>query len=250
MLNWDNSAMAGVGASVVRFLLGLACFMMPNTKPLGKYGENKVSWKTYMGLDALVLFKDQAFRVFLLTSLFFAIPLAAFYMYAPIQLSELGDNYPSARMTLGQVTEIIAMLGLAGLIIKIRLRWVLLTALMMGLLRYGLFASAGLNQSLWLVWLGIALQGPIYAFFYVTGQMLVDRRVPPEMRGQAQALLGVMIGGIGGLVGSLVCGWYYAATVTATLSSLGWLSFWAGLAATILATTIYFWLGYVKKVSD
>ena len=91
------------------------------------------------------------------------------------------------------------------------------------------------------MWLGIAMHGPCYTFFYITGQMLVDRRVDPGMRSQAQALLGTIVGGVGGFVGSLFCGWYYAGTLGLANS---WLFFWSGLALAVMGCTVYFVAGY------
>lgn len=180
-------------------------------------------------------------RVFLLTTLLFTIPLGAFYMYAPIQLKELGDAHPAASMTLGQVTEIVAMLVLGWLLARGKLRWVLVGALVLGLARYGLFALAGWMGSLPWMWLGIAMHGPCYTFFYITGQVLVDRRVGPGMRSQAQALLGTIVGGVGGLLGSLFCGWYYAFNKGLPDN---WVFFWGGLAVAVLACLLYFVMCY------
>ena len=126
-------------------------------------------------------------------------------------------------MTLGQLTEIIAMLMLSWLLTMVKLRWVIVAALLLGVVRYGLFAFSGWGGDLIWIWLGIALHGPCYTLFYITGQILVDRRVDPSMRSQAQALLGTLVGGVGGLLGSLFCGWYYADTKGLPPS---WVFFW------------------------
>jgi len=240
LLSWDSSPVAGMAAMLVRVVLGMACFMMPDTPPQGKRTGPK-SWRRYFGLDALTLFKDPSMRVFLLTTVFLSVPLAAFYMYTPILLRELGDLHPAASMSLGQVTEIVALLLLGGLLAKGRVRWVLTVALLFAFVRYLLFAFGGWTGGLWWVWLGIAMHGPCYTFYYVTGQMLVNRRVDPGMRNQAQALLGTLSGGIGAGGGSLLVGWYYGTTMGMVN---GWLFFWLGLAAAVLGCGLYFVLGY------
>lgn len=240
-LAWDSSPVVGVAAMFVRILLGVVCFMMPETPPQGKQ-EGAVRWRRRFGLDAMVLFKDRSMRVFLLTTVFLSIPLAAFYMYTPILLKSLGDLHPTASMTLGQVTEIAAMLMLGGLLSKGRVRWVLVIAVLFAFVRYLLFAYAGWTGGLWWVWLGIAMHGPCYTFYYVTGQMLVNRRVEPGMRNQAQALLGTLSGGLGACSGSLICGWYYGATLGMVN---GWVFFWLGLAAAVFGCGLYFVSGYV-----
>jgi len=243
LLSWDSSPLAGMAAMGVRVVLGMACFMMPDTPPQGKLNgtTGRLGWRRSFGLDALVLFKDKSMRVFLVTTIFLAVPLAAFYMYTPILLRSMGDAHPTATMSLGQVTEIIALLMLGGLLAKGRVRWVLVVALLFALVRYVLFAFGGWTGGLWWVWLGIAMHGPCYTFYYVTGQMLVNRRVDPGMRSQAQALLGTLTGGLGGCIGSLLVGWYYSATIQMVD---GWVFFWLGLAMVLLGCTVYFITGY------
>ena len=242
----DSSPVAGMAAAGVRVLLGLACFMMPATLPMGVRAQStttKRNWRSYFGMDALVLFKDSSLRVFLITSVMFAIPLAAFYMYAPIQLKEMGDAHPAASMTIGQVTEIVAMLMLSGLMARGKLRWVLIASIAFALIRYLLFALAGWTGSLPWMWLGIAMHGPCYTFYSVTGQILVNRRVEPGIRSQAQALLGTLSTGVGGLVGSLLCGIYYKETIGLVN---GWVFFWGGLAAAVLGCGVYFYTRYER----
>lgn len=246
LLSWDSSPLVGFAAMGVRVALGVACLKLPDTPPQGRHEED-VSWRKYFGLDAVVLFREKSMRVFLLTTIFLSVPLAAFYMYTPILLRDLGDVHPVASMSLGQVTEIVALLVLGGLLAKGRVRWVLVAALTFALARYLLFAFGGWTGGLWWVWLGIAMHGPCYTFYYVTGQMLVNRRVAPRMRNQAQALLGTLSGGLGACSGSLFCGWYYGATIGMVN---GWLFFWMGLAAMVFGCGLYFVSGYRSLPSD
>ena len=68
-------------------------------------------------------------------------------------------------------------------------------------IRYGLFSAAWAGQDgdhvRWMIMLGILLHGICYDFFFVTGFIYVDRRVAPEIRGQAQGLLVVVTQGLG-----------------------------------------------------
>lgn len=67
-----------------------------------------------LSLDALALLKHRDTRVVFLTAALFAVPIAAFYPYTPPNLRELGFTRTSAWMSLGEVSEILAMFGLAG----------------------------------------------------------------------------------------------------------------------------------------
>ena len=243
----DSSPVAGMIAAGATVLLGLACFMLPETLPMGERSVGRSmlgNWRSYFGLDALVLFKNPSLRVFLITSVIFAIPLAAFYMYAPIHLKEIGDSRPAASMTIGQLTEIAAMLMLSGLMAKGRLRWVLIAAIGFALVRYLLFALAGWTESLPWLWLGIAMHGPCYTFYSVTGQILVNRQVEAGLRNQAQALLSALSIGLGGLVGTLLCGVFYEMTVGIENN---WIIYWGSLAVTVLACGVYFCTRYDRR---
>ncbi len=78
-LGWDNSTMTGIAAAGVRVVLGVVCFMMPDTPPQGDLSKGRPSWRKYLGLDAMVLFRSSNMRVFLLTTVLFAVPLGAFW---------------------------------------------------------------------------------------------------------------------------------------------------------------------------
>ena len=78
------------------------------------------------------------------------------------------------------------MLSLSLLGNRFRVRWFIVAGLILGILRL-LFRTCG-ELVLPVIWVGIALHGPVYAYLYVTGRMFLDKRVPDTMRGQAQAL--------------------------------------------------------------
>ena len=72
--------------------------------------------------------------------------------------------------------------------------------------------------------------------------MFLDRRVDPGLRGRAQGLLAMVSGGVGPLVGALVCGGLRRACVTA--DGGGWDWFWGILAAMIAVCMAVFMLFY------
>ena len=68
--------------------------------------------------------------------------------------------------------------------------------------RYGLFAVAANSHTAWMVMAGILLHGMCYDFFFVTGQIYVDKRASPKIRGQAQGFLVLITQGVGMLIGA------------------------------------------------
>lgn len=238
VLHADTSPVAGYASAATRFGCGMVAFMLPHTPPLGKGN----SWQSRLGLDAFSLMKHRDHRVFFLVTTLFAVPLSAFYMYAPELLNVLGDTHSTATMTIAQVTEIIAMLLVGSLMLRFRVKTILLWALGLSVLRFGMSAYAGASRSInWHIG-GIVLHGMCYTFYFITAQVFLDRRVDPGLRGQAQGLLTLVSGGLGPLVGALICGWLRNHYVT--VDGNGWMAFWSILAAMIALCFIIFAVFY------
>ena len=227
VLNADTSPTAGYASAAVRFATGFFAFMMPHTPPLG----SAKSLKSRLGLDAFSLMKHRDHCVFFIVTGLFSIPLTAFYMYAPELLKVLGDAHSTATMTLAQVTEIAGMLLVGAVMTRFRVKTVMLWALGLSVVRFGMSAYAGSSGLIGWHIAGIILHGICYTFYFITAQVFLDRRVDPGLRGQAQGLLTLVSSGLGPLAGALICGWLRNHLVTA--DGHGWMEFWAVLAAMI-----------------
>jgi nucleoside transporter len=238
VLRADTSPTAGYASAAARMLCGLLAFMLPHTPPLGR----GTSWQSRLGLDAFTLMKHRDHCVFFVVTALFSIPLAAFYMYAPELLKVLGDQRSTATMTIAQLTEIAAMLLVGSVMLRYRVKTVLLWALGLSALRFGMSAYAGATGSIgWHIG-GIALHGMCYTFYFITAQVFMDRRVDPGLKGQAQGLLALVTGGLGPLVGAVVCGALRNHFVTD--DGQGWMEFWGILSAMIAACFVIFALFY------
>jgi MFS family permease len=193
-----------------------------------------LTWSERFGLDALALLKNHDHRVVFITVALFSIPLAAFYPYAPTHMRDLGMTHTSAWMSLAQVSEIIAMFSLGALILKWRLKWIFLCGLGLGVLR---FALSALNTKAWLL-LGISLHGASFTLVFITAQIYLDQRVEAAWRARAQALMTLMSGGVGNLIGYLGAGGWFA--VCAGVHGTSWPLFWGGQAVAVAAVMVYF----------
>jgi MFS family permease len=238
VLNADTSPTAGYASAATRILTGFCAFLLPHTPPLG----SAKSLKSRLGLDAFSLMRHRDHCVFFVVTALFSVPLSAFYMYAPELLNVLGDRHSTATMTLAQITEIAAMLLVGSVMMRFRVKTVLLWALGLSVLRFSMSAYAGASGLIgWHIG-GIILHGMCYTFYFITAQVFLDRRVDPGMRGQAQGLLTLVSGGLGPLVGALVCGGLRNYWVTA--DGAGWMEFWASLAAMIAVCFLIFLVSY------
>jgi MFS family permease len=141
-------------------------------------------------------------------------------------------------MTLGQVTEIITMFMLGGLLLKWRLKWIFACGLGFGVLR---FALSAINGKAWLL-AGVVLHGCSFTLVFITAQIYLDQRVEVAWRARAQALMALMNGGVGNLIGYLGTGWWFAACARPTGTQ--WPIFWGGLAVVVAVVLVYFLTAY------
>jgi len=235
-LGADTSPLAGYSGAVMWVLVAGFTFFLPELET-PKSAEH-LTWHERLGLDALTLLKNPDHRVVFITSALLCIPLAGFYPYAPPHLRQLGLHHTSAWMSLGQVTEIIAMFSLGALLLKWRLKWIFACGLGFGVLR---FALSAVNGEAWLL-AGIFLHGCCYTLISITAQIYLNERVDAAWGARAQALLALMNSGVGNLLGYLATGlWFSACTHP---SGTQWPLFWGGLAAAVGAVMAYFLTAY------
>jgi hypothetical protein len=236
VLKADATTGSGYAAAATFAGVSLFSFFIPVVLPT----ELKLarSWRDIFGLEALDLLRDRDHRVVFLTAALYNAPLAAFYPYTPIHLRAVGVEHATAAMTLGQVTEILAMFWLASLLARVRLKWLFLCGIGCGVLRYGLFA---LNTRAWLL-VGITLHGIAFALYFITAQLYVEHHVEPRLRTRAQALLTLMIGGFGNLFGFLGTGWWRQ--VCDRAGETQWPLFWLGLSGATAVVFLVFAISY------
>jgi nucleoside transporter len=240
-LNLDRSAFAGYLGAVFWLLVAAFTFFLP-TLEIPQSAEH-LSWRERLGLDALTLLKDRDTRVVFITTTLFSIPLCAFYPYAPTHLHDLGFAHTSAWMSLAQVTEIIAMFSLAWLLLNWRLKWIFACGLAIGVLRFALSAVNTKHSLL----LGVSLHGASFVLVFITATIYLDQHIDHAWRSRAQALLSLMNGGVGNLIGYLGTGWWFAACVRP--GGTQWPLFWGGLAVTLAMVMVYFLTAYREKDS-
>jgi MFS family permease len=231
-LGADSSPLAGYSGAVAWLLACASTFFLPELQT--PRSVQHLTWHERMGWDALTLLKNPDHRVVFITCALINIPISGFYPFAPPHMRELGLVHTSAWMTLGQVTEVIAMFSIGALFLKWRLKWIFAWGLFFGVLRYALSA---MNGKLWLL-AGVLLHGCSYTLMFVTAQIYLDERIGGMWRARAQALLTLMSSGVGNLVGYLGVGlWFSACT---RQSATQWPLFWSGLSAVAAVVMVYF----------
>lgn len=222
----EQTAMPLYLASGASLLLGIFSFSLPHTPPPAA-GES-VSVKSIIGVDALKQLGSKSFYIFLASSLLISIPLAAYYNFTQIFLGATGFENIAATQTIGQMSEVIFMLLMPFFFIRLGVKWMLGVGMLAWVARYGLFALGAPDEVAWMIIAGIALHGICYDFFFVTGQIYVDKKSTPAVRGQAQGLIVLITYGVGMLIGAQLAGQLYNSFLgTADALTLSqWQEFW------------------------
>jgi nucleoside transporter len=193
-------------ASAGSIALGLFCLMLPHTPPLEKSATKRATWSDIIGLDALKLLGERSFAVFVLGSFLICIPLQFYYAFANPFLNELNVSNAASKMTLGQMSEIFFMLVMPWFFRRLGVKWMLLVGMAAWTARYMFFAYGDNAALVWMLYAGILLHGICYDFFFVTGQIYVDTKAPPDLRAAAQGFIAFVTLGIGMLIGSWASG--------------------------------------------
>ena len=243
LLSMDLSASVGwlsVGAGI---LAAVCCFLLPHCPPKGGPPKNVLD---VLGLRAFRLFKQRDTAIFFGTAFLFSIPLAAYFMHTPQQLRFLGCEQIAAVMTVGQLTEVVAMLMMGWLLRTWRIKSIFVLALVCGTLRYLLYAVGASDDSIASVLLGVALHGICWTYFFEAGKVFLARRIEKSIRTQSQALLALFTSGIGGLAGTAFVGWAHGYLVNETTGA-GWSDYWWLLTAVCGFCVIGFMIGYRGK---
>jgi nucleoside transporter len=219
----DNNGMFKLACGVA-LAVALYSFTLPNTPPKGDTGP--VSASKLLGLDALKLFKDRSFAVFMFCSFLICIPLSFYFTWTSAFLSEMNVADYASKMTLGQVSEVGFLLLLPILLPFLGAKRIMILGMAAWAARFALFAYFHEQPTAtWMILGGILLHGMSYDFIFVMGRMYVDKAAGDSLRASAQGLHAVFTLGAGMFVGSWLAG-VVAQNYTNAAGVHDWKSIW------------------------
>jgi len=187
----------GAGTALAAALLNMT---LPNTPPPAK--GKPASIIDVLGLRALGLLKDRNFALFILISMLVMLPFTMYFSLGSQFFISQGFEQVTATMNLGQFVEMFVMLLVPMALARYGAKWAMLVGLGALLVRYAAFLCGGVLNQPSLYYVAILVHGVIYGFFFVGGQVYVDKKAPPEIRAQAQGLIVLICFGVGMLVGT------------------------------------------------
>ncbi len=213
VFRWDDGQLIVAGAlkntfilaAIASLILGIFSFLLPKTPPKGKDNQNK-SIASILGLDAIRLLANRNYLIFFISAILICIPLAFYYSNANPFLVDIGMKNPTAKMTIGQMSEVLFMLLLPLFFKKYGFKNTILVGMLAWVLRYILFAIGDAGSNSYMLILGIALHGICYDFFFVSGQIYTDAKADDTVKSAAQGLITLATYGLGMLIGFWVAG--------------------------------------------
>ena len=225
------------GASLV---MGLYCLTLPHTPPITQVG--RVTVQSIFPLEAVKLLGERSMAVFAIASFLICIPLQFYYAFTNLYLNQVGVSNAAGKMTGGQISELTCMLLIPWFFRRLGVKYMLVAGMLAWVLRYLCFAYGNAGSGMWMLWAGIVLHGICYDFFFVTGQIYIDRKASLALRAAAQGLMTFLTYGAGMFVGSWLSGAvveHYSNTVAGVVS-YQWRSIWLFPAAASAVVLILF----------
>ena len=233
------------GASVV---LGLYSLTLPHTPPVRVGGG--FSLAKVLPVEALRLLKQPSFAIFTAASFLICIPLQFYYAFTNPFLNEIGITNAVGKMTFGQMSELFCMLLIPWFFRRLGVKYMLMAGMAAWAVRYALFAFGNPGPGLWMLYAGIILHGICYDFFFVTGQIYVDRKAPEAARAAAQGMLTLVTYGAGMLVGSWLSGQVvdrFARTAANGEVTHAWTPIWLVAGALSAVILLLFFVTFKEK---
>ncbi len=150
-------------------------------------------------------------------------------------------------MSWGQIAEMVIMLLVPIALTRYGAKWAITVGLGMLLVRYLAFLAGGAFDQTWLYYVAILVHGAIFGFLIVGGQVYVDKKAPPEIKTQAQGLVGLLLFGVGMVIGTFASeGLINMYTVEKTVEQVmtkvtNWNAIWTILTITSAVLMAAFW---------
>ncbi|MBT2118544.1 nucleoside permease [Dyella sp. LX-66] len=232
-------------AAVLSVVTALYCLTLPPTPPLAR--NQRFELRHALPLESLHLLRDRSMAVFALASFLICIPLQFYYAFTNLFLNEVGVVNAAGKMTGGQMSEILCMLLIPWFFRRLGVKYMLAVGMLAWVLRYAMFAFGAPGELMWMLWLGIVLHGICFDFFFVVGQIYIDREAPTALRAATQGLITFLTYGLGMFVGSWLSG--VVVDAYATPGAHDWRSIWLIAGGCAFAVLVLFVLAFKDRRS-
>jgi len=241
-MKWESTVHPLQLAAAASAVMGVYSFMLPHTPPKGT--GKRVTVGDILGVKALGLMKEPSFAIFVISSFLICIPLAFYYAFTNPFLVEKGVANSARMQTFGQISEVLFMVLMPFFFRRLGVKKMLLIGMAAWAVRYVLFAYGNASMPMVMMyWFGILLHGICYDFFFVTGQIYVDKKAPAEVQASAQGFIGMVTYGAGMIIGNFLAG-RVVGMYQISEKTFNWQSIWIVPAIMAAVITIVFFLTF------
>ncbi len=185
-----------VASAVGSFVLAAFSLTLPHTPPKpAAEGAEKFAWVKAVKFLALPYL-----AVLFVVTLIDSTIHNGYFVLAGEFLKEAGIKPENIMpvMSLGQVAEILTMIGLGYILKKLGWKTTMIVGILGHAARFAIFAFFPENATI-LIAVQV-LHGICYAFFFATLYIFIDEAFPKDVRSSAQGLFNLLILGIGDLL--------------------------------------------------
>lgn len=200
-------------AAISAVVLGLYSFTLPPCPP---ERNEKKTWLSAFGLDALVLFKQKKMAIFFLFSMLLGAALQITNTYGDTFLSSFasipeyadsfGVKHSVILLSISQMSETLFILAIPFFLRHFGIKRVMLISMFAWVFRFGLFGLGNPGDGLWMLILSMIVYGMAFDFFNVSGSLFTEMEAHSGIRASAQGLFFMMTNGIGAFVGGYASG--------------------------------------------
>ena len=232
----------GAGVSIFAAFTNI---FLPHTPPPAK--NKKISFIDLFGLGTMKLMKDRNFTVFILFSFLALIPFTMYFSFFSEFLLNIKTELISVTINWGVLAEMGFLLLIPAAIKKFGLRKVMILGLVALVIRYLSFYAGGLIDQKWMFYIGILIHGMIFGFFFLGGQIYIDKKAPAELKSQAQGFIFLVTFGLGLLAGNFIC----SAIINLYSNEAGynWNAIW-GITTLFSIALLFLFILFFKKEKE
>jgi Nucleoside H+ symporter. len=169
--------------SIASLFLGVYAFTMPACPPVKT--ERKRSIVSALGLDALVLFKQQKTAVFFLFSMLLGAALQITNTFGSPFLQDFAKDsrfmdsfavtHPGILMSVSQMSETLFILAIPFFLKRFGIKTVVLMSMFAWVLRFGLFGIGNPSEGLVFLILSMIVYGIAFDFFNISGSLFIEQ---------------------------------------------------------------------------
>lgn len=235
-------------AAASAIAMGLYSLNLPACPPVKT--DSKNTFMSKMGLDALVLLKQERMVVFFIFSMLLGAALQITNTFGGSFLSDFGNNdlfkdsfvvkHDLVMLSLSQISETLFILTIPYFLKKFGIKIVMVISIFAWILRFGFFGIGDPDPNGGLVFLVLSMivYGMAFDFFNISGSLFVERETPSAIRSSAQGLFMMVTNGLGAIIGGIGSGWVVDYWTENGIKD--WTSIWFSFAGYAVVLLIFF----------